>query len=308
MRKRLLALTAILLSFALLAAACGDDDDAETAGTPEPAPAAPEAEPEEPEEMAEPEQDMAEPEEEMSEPEQDMAEPEQDMAEPEQEMSEPQEEMAEPEMTDVSVGLVFDIGGRVVERLVAAPTDVEHQRRGDVLGARRWRRRRLRRRICRCLRICVGGCRSRRVRRSVIGRRRRRRGRRGLVVAAARRGDQHGSQQDRQQPSESSSHFLSLLLAVLGSGAFALSRVRRIANASPQGGSPAGSRGSGSDHAPPTQADYPRSATRVARCAAGAGHAFWRPNRRDSLQSESGATAVGGSAPAACAARQRGHP
>jgi len=102
MRKRLLALTAILLSFALLAAACGDDDDAETVSTPEPAAAEPEAEPEE----------MAEPEEEMAEPEEEMAEPEEEMAEPEEEMAEPEEEMAEPEMTDVSVGLVFDIGGR----------------------------------------------------------------------------------------------------------------------------------------------------------------------------------------------------
>ena len=96
MRKRWLALTAVLLSFALLAAACGDDDDAEPVSTPEPAPA----------------EDMAEPEEEMAEPEEEMAEPEEEMAEPEEEMAEPEEEMAEPTGTGVSVGLVFDIGGR----------------------------------------------------------------------------------------------------------------------------------------------------------------------------------------------------
>ena len=83
MRKRLLALTAILLSFALLAAACGDDDDAETVTTPEPAPAEPEPEPETTE----------------------APEPE-----PEPETTEAPE--PEPAMTDISVGLVFDIGGR----------------------------------------------------------------------------------------------------------------------------------------------------------------------------------------------------
>ena len=88
MHKRLIALLAILLSFALLAAACGDDEDTETVAEPEPAaaePAEPEPEPEtteapEPEPEPEPETTAA--------------------AEP------------EPEMTDISVGLVFDIGGR----------------------------------------------------------------------------------------------------------------------------------------------------------------------------------------------------
>lgn len=95
MRKRGTLVLAALLSFALIAAACGDDDDAETQ------PAA-----------AEPETETAEPEEEMAEPETETAEPEEEMAEPEEEMAEPEEEMAEPEMTDVSVGLVYDIGGR----------------------------------------------------------------------------------------------------------------------------------------------------------------------------------------------------
>ncbi|MYI35638.1 MAG: BMP family ABC transporter substrate-binding protein [Acidimicrobiaceae bacterium] len=90
MRKRLLALTAILLSFTLLAAACGDDD-AETVAEPEPAAAEPE------EEMAEPEADH---------------EDEADHDHDEDEADHDEDEMAEPEMTDVSVGLVFDIGGR----------------------------------------------------------------------------------------------------------------------------------------------------------------------------------------------------
>ncbi len=98
MRKRGTLILAVLLSFALLAAACGDDDDAETASDPEPATS--ETQP------------AAEPEEEMAEPEEEMAEPEEEMAEPDEEMAEPEEEMAEPEMTDISVGLVFDIGGR----------------------------------------------------------------------------------------------------------------------------------------------------------------------------------------------------
>ena len=97
MRKRVMPFLAVLLSFALLAAACGDDD-AETVTEPEPAAAEPEP--------------AAEPEEEMAEPQEEMAEPEEEMAEPEEEMAEPQEEMAEPEMSDISVGLVFDIGGR----------------------------------------------------------------------------------------------------------------------------------------------------------------------------------------------------
>ncbi|MYB88058.1 MAG: BMP family ABC transporter substrate-binding protein [Acidimicrobiaceae bacterium] len=83
MTKRLLALTAILLSLALLAAGCGDDEVSVSVSTSD------DAAPAEP-----------------------AAEPEEEMAEPEEEMAEPEEEMAEPEMTDVSVGLVFDIGGR----------------------------------------------------------------------------------------------------------------------------------------------------------------------------------------------------
>ena len=75
MHKRLFALLAILLSFALLAASCGDDD-AETVSEPTPT-QAPEPEPE---------------------------------PEPDPETTEAPE--PEPEMTDVSVGLVFDIGGR----------------------------------------------------------------------------------------------------------------------------------------------------------------------------------------------------
>ena len=100
MRKRGTLVLAVLLSFALLAAACGDDEDAETVSEPEPAAAEPE------EEMAA--EPAAEPEEEMA------AEPEDEMAaEPDDEMAaEPDDEMAEPAMTDISVGLVFDIGGR----------------------------------------------------------------------------------------------------------------------------------------------------------------------------------------------------
>ena len=85
MHKRLFALLAILLSFALLAAACGDDDDTATVSEPEPAAAEPEPEPETTEA---PEPEMTEA--------------------PEPEMT----EAPEPEMTDISVGLVFDIGGR----------------------------------------------------------------------------------------------------------------------------------------------------------------------------------------------------
>ncbi len=80
MRKRALATITILLSLALLAAACGDDDDGDDGDS---APATTQA----PEAAATPE-----------------PEPEPDMA---AEAPEP-----EPEMTDISVGLVFDIGGR----------------------------------------------------------------------------------------------------------------------------------------------------------------------------------------------------
>ena len=89
MHKRLFSLLAILLSFALLAAACGDDEEAETVAEPEPAAAEPEPEPE-PETTEAPE-----------------PEPEPETTEAPEPEPEP-----EPEMTDISVGLVFDIGGR----------------------------------------------------------------------------------------------------------------------------------------------------------------------------------------------------
>ena len=86
MRKRSTLILAILLSFVLLAAGCGDDEP-ETVTSDEPATAAPEPEPE-----PEPETPEPEPEPETTE-----------APEPEPEMT---------EMTDISVGLVFDIGGR----------------------------------------------------------------------------------------------------------------------------------------------------------------------------------------------------
>ncbi len=82
MRKHLLTTIAILMSLLLLAAACGDDDDTETGSTPETTQA---TEPD-PETTEAPEPDP----------------------EPEPETT----EAPEPEMTDLSVGLVFDIGGR----------------------------------------------------------------------------------------------------------------------------------------------------------------------------------------------------
>ena len=109
--------------------------------------------------------------------------------------------------------------GGVVERLVAAPADVEHQRRGDVLGAR-WGRRRLGGCVSGCLGRRVGRCRSRCLGRPVVGGRRGcrcRLGGGGFVVAAARCRHHHGGQQDRQYPGKSSSHCLSFLFAVLGS-------------------------------------------------------------------------------------------
>ena len=96
MRKRATLFLAVLLSFALLAAACGDDDDTETVAEPEPAatePAAPEPEPETTEAPA-PEPETTE------------------APAPEPETTEAPAPEPEPEMTDVSVGLVFDIGGR----------------------------------------------------------------------------------------------------------------------------------------------------------------------------------------------------
>ena len=113
MRKRATLVLAVLLSFALLAAACGDDDATETITEPEPA-------------AAEPEPEAPEPEPEASEPEPETTEapaPEPETTEapaPEPETTEapaPEPETTEapapePEMTDMSVGLVFDIGGR----------------------------------------------------------------------------------------------------------------------------------------------------------------------------------------------------
>ena len=95
MRKRSTLVLAVLLSFALLAAACGDDDEADTITAPEPA-------------AAEPEPEAPEPEPEAPEPEPETTEA--PAPEPEPETTEAP--APEPEMTDISVGLVFDIGGR----------------------------------------------------------------------------------------------------------------------------------------------------------------------------------------------------
>jgi len=103
-------LTAVLMVFGLIAAACGDDEEAaEPAEAPtETAAPAPDPEPAE-EEMAEPEEEMAEPEEEMAaeEPAEEMAEPEEEMAEPEEEMA---EEMAEPEPVDFGDSVTVNLG------------------------------------------------------------------------------------------------------------------------------------------------------------------------------------------------------
>ena len=95
MPRRPLLILSVLLSFALLAAACGDDDDTGTVTTPEPAPAEPEAEAE-----PEPEPETTE-----------APEPETTEA-PAPEPETTEAPAPEPEMTDMSVGLVFDIGGR----------------------------------------------------------------------------------------------------------------------------------------------------------------------------------------------------
>ena len=92
MRKRATLTLAVLLSFALLAAACGDDDGTETVTETEPAAAEPAPEPEAPE----PETTEA-------------PAPEPETTEAPAPEPEPE---PEPEMTDISVGLVFDIGGR----------------------------------------------------------------------------------------------------------------------------------------------------------------------------------------------------
>ena len=88
MRKRPITVLAVLLSFALLAAACGDDD-VETVAEPEPVatePAAPETT-----EAPAPDPETTEA--------------------PAPETTEAPA-APEPEMTDISVGLIFDIGGR----------------------------------------------------------------------------------------------------------------------------------------------------------------------------------------------------
>jgi len=100
MLKRLFALTAVLLSFALLAAACGDDDDEETVSSPAPAAEASE------EEMAEPEAEMAETEEEHSDDEHS------DHEHDDEHHSDHEDEGTEEMMDLPTVGLVYDIGGR----------------------------------------------------------------------------------------------------------------------------------------------------------------------------------------------------
>ena len=91
MRKRATLILAVLLSFALLAAACGDDDVTETVT----------------ETVTEPETTEA------PAPEPEAPEPETTEAPaPEPETTEAPAPEPEPEMTDISVGLVFDIGGR----------------------------------------------------------------------------------------------------------------------------------------------------------------------------------------------------
>ena len=94
MRKRATLILAVLLSFALLAAACGDDDVTETVTETEPPAAEPAPEPEPGPEAPEP------------------ATTEAPAPEPETTEAPAPEPEPEPEMTDISVGLVFDIGGR----------------------------------------------------------------------------------------------------------------------------------------------------------------------------------------------------
>ncbi len=96
MRKRATLILAVLLSFALLAAACGDDDVTETVTETEPPAAEPAPEPEPGPEAPEPATTEA-------------PAPEPETTEAPAPEPEPE---PEPEMTDISVGLVFDIGGR----------------------------------------------------------------------------------------------------------------------------------------------------------------------------------------------------
>ena len=103
MSKRLLSLIALLLSFTLLAAACGDDEDAETASEPAPAEPAPETTA-----APEPEPEPDEDDDHAHEDDDDHAHEDDDDHDHEEES----DDAAMPETTDISVGLVFDIGGR----------------------------------------------------------------------------------------------------------------------------------------------------------------------------------------------------
>ncbi len=104
--KQLKWMVAVLCALALVATACGGDDDDE------PTPAAPSSEPDE--EMIEPDEEMTEPDEEMTEPDEEMTEPDEEMTEPDEEMTEPDEEMTEPdeEMTepDEEAMMAYDYG------------------------------------------------------------------------------------------------------------------------------------------------------------------------------------------------------
>ena len=106
-------LTAVLLAFALVAAACGDDEDDAPAAE-APAPAAPAEEPAE-EPMDEPEEPAEEPMDELEEP---MEEPaEESMDEPAEEpMDETDSMMADESMDPVKIGLIAQ-----VEELMAFP-------------------------------------------------------------------------------------------------------------------------------------------------------------------------------------------
>ncbi|MYG99609.1 MAG: BMP family ABC transporter substrate-binding protein [Acidimicrobiaceae bacterium] len=103
MSKRLLSLIALLLSFTLLAAACGDDEDAETASEPAPAEPAPETTA-----APEPEPEPDEDDDHAHEDDDDHAHEDDDDHDHEEES----DDAAMTEMMDISVGLVFDIGGR----------------------------------------------------------------------------------------------------------------------------------------------------------------------------------------------------
>ena len=107
MHKRLFALLAIMLSFALLASACGDDEETETVAEPEPAAAEPEPEPE-PAADEDDGHDHEEDDDHAHEDDDDHAHEDDDDHDHEEES----DDAAMTEMMDISVGLVFDIGGR----------------------------------------------------------------------------------------------------------------------------------------------------------------------------------------------------